>query len=311
MTRAFLLVLMAATLPGQESGARSTYVLGPGDQIVVRVLDLEEIGKDPYQIDIRGNVNLPMAGRVRASGRTLEEFEAAIGERLMPYLKKPEVTVSVLEMRSQPVSVLGSVKNPGVFQVQGQKTLLEMVSLAGGLNPDAGYAIRIARQKAWGEIPVEGARFDESGQFYVAEVGVRDIMEARSPAQNIQVKPNDVITVPKGQVVYVMGAVKKSGGFVLGEREKTTVLQALSMAEGVDNYANNREAKILRRTANPEIRAEITVNLAEILKGTNKDVPMQSDDILYVPVSGSKKAMARTLDAMISMGTGVVIYGRR
>lgn len=69
MTRAFLLVLMAATLPGQESGARSTYVLGPGDQIVVRVLDLEEIGKDPYQIDIRGNVNLPMAGRVRASGQ--------------------------------------------------------------------------------------------------------------------------------------------------------------------------------------------------------------------------------------------------
>ena len=308
MMTAFLLLMLLGQGPAPE--VRSTYVLGPGDQLLVRVLDMDEIGKEPVQVDMRGNINLPMAGRIRASGKTAEEVEIAIGARLVSYLKKPDVSVSLHEMRSQPVSVLGSLKNPGVFQVQGTKTLLEMVSLAGGLNPDAGYAIRIARKKEWGEIPLEGAKADESGQYYVAEVGVKDILEARSPEKNIPVKPNDVITVPKGQLVYVMGAVKKSGGFILGEREKTTVLQALSMAEGVDSYANNKEVKILRKTKDPEIRAEIAVNLTEILKGVHKDVPMESDDILYVPVSGAKKAMARTLEAAITLGTGAVIYRR-
>lgn len=305
-----LLLLAAIGLLGQTPEARSTYVLGPGDQIMVRVLDMDEMGKEPYRVDMRGNVNLPMAGRIHAAGRTLEEVEIAVGARLTPFLKKPDVGVSLHEMRSQPVSVLGSVKNPGVFQVQGDKTLLEVVSLAGGLNPDAGYAIRITRQKAWGKIPLTEAHEDESGLYYVAEVGVKDILEARSPEKNIQVKPNDVVTVPKGELVYVMGAVKKSGGFILGEREKTTVLQALSMAEGMDNYAKSKDAKILRKTKDPEVRAEITVNLTDILKGLDKDVPMQSDDILYIPTSGKKKALARTLEAAISVGTGVAVYRR-
>jgi len=306
-----LMALCLLLLFGQDTAeTRSTYVLGPGDQISVRVLDMEEIAKEPYQIDLRGNVNLPMAGRIHASGKTAEEVEVLIGARLAAYLKKPEVTVSLHEMRSQPVSVLGSVKNPGVFQVQGQKTLLEVVSLAGGLNTDAGYAIRITRQKAWGKIPLAEAREDESGQYYVAELGVKEIMEARSPEKNIQVKPNDVITVPKGQLVYVMGAVKKSGGFILGDSEKTTVLQALSMAEGMDSYAKSKEARILRKTKDPEVRAEILVNITDVLKGLNKDVPMESDDILYVPLSGAKKAAARTLEAAIAVGTGLVIYRR-
>ena len=314
----FVLVVAGQAGPpaGKEGGppageqARSTYVLGPGDQILVRVLDLEEIGKEPYQIDMRGNVNLPMAGRIHASGLTVEELEQEIGGRLKKFLKSPEVTVGLSEMRSQPVSVLGEVKNPGVLQLQGEKTLLEVVSIAGGLNPAAGHSIRITRKKEWGEIPLPGAREDETGQYYLAEVGVREILEARAPEKNILVKPNDVITVPKGELVYVMGAVKKSGGFVLGDRENVTVLQALSMAEGMDNYAESGRAKILRRTNNPEKRAEIALNLKRILQGKDQDIQMQSDDILFVPTSGSKKALARTAEAGLAIGTGLAIYTR-
>ncbi len=315
-----LIVLATAGQAGPPAGkegppsalehARSTYVLGPGDQILVRVLDLEEMGKEPYQIDMRGNVNLPMAGRIHASGLTVEELEQEIGGRLKKFLKTPEVSVGLSEMRSQPVSVLGEVKNPGVLQLQGEKTLLEVVSMAGGLNPAAGHSIRITRKKEWGEIPLPGAREDETGQYFVAEVGVKEILEARAPEKNILVKPNDVITVPKGELVYVMGAVKKSGGFVLGDRENVTVLQALSMAEGMDSYAEVGHAKILRRTSNPERRQEIALNLKRILEGKDHDVEMQSDDILFVPVSGGKKALARTAEAGLAIGTGLAIYTR-
>lgn len=155
-----------------------------------------------------------------------------------------------------------------------------------------------------------GAHEDETGQYYVAEVGVKEIMEARAPEKNILVKPNDVITVPKGELVYVMGAVKKSGGFVLGDRETVTVLQALSMAEGMDSYAQSGHAKILRRTSDPEKRQEIALNLKRIIEGRDHDVEMQSDDILFVPLSGGKKALARTAEAALSIGTGLAIYTR-
>jgi polysaccharide biosynthesis/export protein len=307
-----LLLFVFTTLGcvGQEEDARSTYVLGPGDSILVRVLDLEEMGREPYQIDLQGNVSIPMVGRIHVSGLTVEALEKLIGERLSRVLKSPEVMVNVQEMRSQPVSVLGSVKNPGVVQLQGQKSLLEVVSLAGGLNPDAGYSIRIVRMKDWGPIPLPGAKEDESGQFFVAEVGVKEVMEARAPEKNIQVKPRDVVTVPKGELVFVMGAVKRSGGFVLGERERVTVLQALSMAEGMDNFAKAGSAKILRKTADPDKRNEIAVDLNKILKEQAEDVPMQRDDILFVPINGTKKALMRTLEAGIAMGTGVVVYRR-
>lgn len=311
MRLACLLVALASLVFGQqEQIEKSTYTLGPGDMIVVQALDMDEFGKESYPIDMRGNVSLPVAGRIHASGMTVEQLEGAIAERLKTLLKDPQVTVGLREMRSQPVSVLGSLKNPGVFQVQGDKSLLEMLSLAGGLSPEAGYSVRIARQKAWGQLPLPGAALDDTGQFWVAEVGVKEIMEAISPEKNIPVKPNDVITVPRGQMVYVMGAVKKSGGFVLGEREKTTALEALSMAEGTASYSKEGNAKILRKTSDPNRRLEISVDLAKVLKGQAKDVPMEADDILFVPTSKGKRALGRGAEAVISMGTGVVIYRR-
>lgn len=285
---------------------RSTYVLGPSDQVLVRVLDMEEMGKDPYQIDMRGNVSLPMAGRIHAGGQTPEELENAIAARLKKFLKSPEVSVTVHEMRSQPVSVLGEVKLPGVHQLQGEKTLLEVISLAGGLSVDAGYSIRIARRQEWGKIPLPGAHPDETGQYYVAEVGVKEIMEARAPEKNIAIKPNDVVTVPKGELVYVLGAVKKSGGFVLGSREHTTVLQALSFAEGLEPFAKSAHVKILRKTGTSDDRTEIEVNVSKILAGRAIDVPMQSEDILFVPVNGAKKALIRSAELSVGLGAAAI-----
>ena len=303
-----LLVLGAGIVCGQEE--RSTYVLGPDDTIVIRVLDVDEIGKEPVRIDMRGNINLPMLGRVKVSGLTPEQVEDLLMQRLKAFVKEPQVSVGVTEMRSQPVSVFGAVASPGVHQVQGRKTLFEVLSMVGGLRQDAGYSIKITRRKEWGKLPLPDAQQDPSGHFWVGEVKVADVMNARNPAENILIMPQDTISVPKGEVVYVMGAVKKSGGFVLGEKERVTAMEALTLAEGFGPFAKGGQTKILRKSSDPEKRQEITVNLDQVLIGKVKDVLLESDDILYVPTSTKKRAMARAGEAAIGLGTGLILYRR-
>jgi polysaccharide biosynthesis/export protein len=287
---------------------QSTYVLGPGDQVSASALDVEELGKEPYRIALDGTLTLPFAGSIHASGLTVEQMAEAIRDRLSKYVKNPDVTVNLLEMRSQPVSVLGEVRNPGVVQLMGQKTLFEVLSLAGGLNPDAGNVIRITREKQWGKIPLTEAEFDDTGEFWIAEISVKEILEGSSPGKNIPVKPHDVITVPKGEIVYVLGAVKKSGGFVLGSRERVTVLQALAMAEGLDRFASTGNAKIVRQTGSAKKPTEIHVDLKMLLQGKGDDIALADNDILFVPISGTRQAVSRTVEAGFNIGTGIAIW---
>ena len=305
-----LVAVVAALLASAGQQVPSSYVLGPDDQIIIRASDSEEISEKPLRIDLRGNINLPMAGRVHAGGLTTEQLEAELVTRLKKYLQKPEVTVVVTEFRSQPVSVLGAVQTPGVHQLQGRKSLFEVLSAAGGLRTDAGNAIKITRRKEWGPIPLPSAAPDPSGEFTVAEVSIRSIMEAKNPQENILILPHDVISVPRADLVYVIGSVRKSGGFVMNERESVSVLQALSLAEGLDRFAAPNKAKILRPLPGGANRSEIAVDLKKILAGKSSDVPMQRDDILFVPGSATKAAVVRTAEAAIQMATGMVIYRR-
>lgn len=296
--------------PQSASQPRSTYVLGPDDQISIRAVDAEEISDKPVRIDMQGNIRLPMVGRLHASGLTAEQLESAIAERLKAYIQTPDVSVSVVEFRSQPVSVIGSVRNPGVHQLQGRKTLVEILSLAGGLADDAGHSVKITRRLEWGRIPLPNAADDGSGGFSVAEVGLKEIMEARNPAENIFVCPQDVISVPRAEMVYVVGDVSKPGGFVLRERETVSVLQAISLAGGLDRAAAPQNARILRPARGSDARTEIAVNLKTIMTGQTGDVPMQPDDILFVPSSAPKRAIGRVAEAAVQITTGLAIYRR-
>ena len=192
-----------------------SYVLGPDDQITVFVLEAEEFSKSPIRIDASGSVNLPMVGRVQAANLTIEQFEAELRQRLSKYIRDPQVTVSVTEFHSQPVSVLGMVNIPGVQQLQGRKTFVEILSMAGGLRPEAAPVAKITRRLEYGRIPLPGAQDDPTGQFSMAELDMRNVLKAANPEENILIQPFDVITIPKGSIVYVTGEVKKSGGFVL------------------------------------------------------------------------------------------------
>jgi polysaccharide export outer membrane protein len=296
--------------PCKTDVVRSTYLLGADDQLSISGPEPDEAGGPPkiVGVDGQGDIQVPLVGRVHVAGLTVQQAEQEVNKKLSVYVKKPQATIDVKELRSQPASVLGAVNQPGVHQVAGHKTLLEMISLAGGVRPDAGYSIRITRQVEWGCIPLPGATLDASGQFSVAQVKLQDIMEAKVPEENIQILPHDVISVPKAELVYVTGDVKKSGGFILGEKQNMSVLQAISMAEGLGQAPDTKHAKILRMTPGADQRTEIPVDLKTILQGKGQDVPLQGNDILFVPDSTGKKIALRALEAAITTGTGVAIY---
>jgi len=300
-----------AHVTAESAQAPSTYTLGSGDQLVVRAVDVDEIDNKPVIVDIRGNINLPVIGRIHASGLTPEQLEVEIATRLKKYVNDPDVTVATAELRSQPVSVLGSVQTPGVHQLQGSKNLFEVLSLAGGLRADAGNTVKITRRLEWGRIPLPTAADDPTAQFSVASVGVKGIMTATNPQENITIKPNDVISVPKADIIYVIGAVHKPGGFMLGENESLGSLQILALAEGLERTAAPKRAKIMRAVAGSANRSEIQVDLKDILAGKASDIPLKADDILFVPTSATKNAALRSLEVAIQVGSGVAIYGIR
>jgi polysaccharide biosynthesis/export protein len=296
----------AAPQANCTSQVRSTYLLGPEDELQISGPELEELANKTARVDGEGDIQVPLVGRIHVAGLTVQQAEQELDKHLTTYIKHPQVAIDVKELRSQPASVMGAVGTPGVHQVEGHKTLLEMISLAGGTRADAGYSIRITRNIEWGCIPLPGATTDPSGRFSIAQVNLRDIEEAKAPEENIQIFPHDVISVPKAELIYVTGAVKKSGGFVLGENQSMSVLQAVSLAEGLGPAPDTKHAKIVRM--NGDQRTEIPVDLKSILQGKANDVSMQGKDILFVPDNTGKRVALRIMEAAIQTGTGLAIY---
>ena len=312
----FLALVCAATamLPAQIAAPLQQvagYVLGQEDLLTVRVLDIEEFNAQnlgAIRVDPQGEIRLPLVGRMTVAGLHVEQVESKVRTGLLSVMNDPEVTVTVTEFGSRHVSVLGAIKNPGVHQISGRKTLFEVLSLAGGLGADAGNAIRVTRRVEAGPLPLAGVSLDATGRFFVASLNVRAVMEAKDPSVNIEVMPNDVISVPKAELVYVIGAVRKSGGFVLNEKEQMSALQALSLAEGLDNVAGAKAARILRQGAGQTARTEIPIDLRQVLEGGAPDIPLLANDILFVPTNKVKSITMRSLEVAIQMATGLVIF---
>jgi polysaccharide export outer membrane protein len=276
--------------------------------IQIHVIDDEDISDKPVRLGVDGFVNLPQVGHVKVAGLSVEELQSELTNRLKLLIVNPDVSVSVVETHSQPVSVLGAVKTPGIIQLQGHKTLIEVMSLAGGPTDDAGYIARITRQKDSGPLPLANAQADSTGEYSVAEFNLQKVMDNRDPGGNIQILPNDVISVPKAEMVYVLGEVLKPGSIVLGDQKTLTVLQAVSIANGMSKTAKASDAKILRVTPGSTSRTELAVNLKTMFAGKSDDVPLKPDDILYVPNSLKKDVGLKTIEALGGAGVSSIIY---
>ncbi len=282
-------------------------LLGPHDQLTLWALGVSEIPDKPLQIDDEGLIDVPMLGRIRASGLTVAEFKQDVIHRLSKFIRNPQVSISVTELHSRPVSVIGAVNHPGVYQLSNQRSVLEVLSVAGGFTPEAGQAIRVRRNKdsECGPLPTSV----EGQPYSTAEINLPELIDSRGLQGDLALCPNDVISVPRAEMVYVVGEVQKPGAFPINERASYTVLQALTMAGGLTQIAAPRYTRILR-DARSASREEIPIDLRRLLGSKTPDVPLRAGDILFIPNSLAKSASRKAIDTAIQLAIGVTVFRR-
>ena len=234
---------------------------------MIHALDVPDISGKTQRLDPNGDLRLPMIGRVHAAGMTVPELEAELAKRLKVYLQEPDVSVTVTEFRSQPVSVIGAVGTSGVRQLEGRKTLVELLSMAGGLTADAGPIVRVTRRLERGRIPLPEATDDPTGGFSTVDIDAKALLDSRTPEKNITIQPYDVIAVPRADIVYVIGEVGKPGPVLLSGGNSISVMEAVSSSGGVLRTAASSRARILRRIPGQDTRAEVSVDLQKMMHG--------------------------------------------
>ncbi len=302
-------LLRAQDVGLQRRAVASEYVLGSGDQLTIHVADLEGLTDRPLTVDPSGLIDLPLAGRVQAAGLTIPELKAELVSKLSKYISKPEVAINLAVSGSQPVSVIGEVNNPGVHQLDGTKRLLEVLSLSGGVKADAGPRVLVTREKKWGSITGTDKRVDPATGDTTASFSLDALMASRTPEDNIIVFPDDVISVPRADLVYVVGDVKKAGGFQLSTHETVLLTQALTLAEGLGPDSAAHNARILRPVPGGDgTPRQIPVDISKIFAGKSPDVLLYANDVLFIPVSGMKVTARRAMEAAIGVSTGLLIY---
>lgn len=297
---------VVAMRPGEAA-----YALGPEDQLTIHVVDLSDISDKPVRIDPNGYLELPLLGRVRAAGLSVESLRDVLAERAARYIESPQITINVTEYRSRPVSILGEVNSPGLHLLQGPTRLVNVISLAGGLKPDAGEKLTLTRERKQGILPLPGAHADPTGEYSISSVRLNSLIDGSNPASNIEVRANDIISVSRADMVYVVGQVKKAGGILLRSDDAITLTQALSLAEGTGPDAAPRKARILRAVdGKASNKNEIPVNLSAVMSGKAPDLELHANDVLFIPDNVPASAMKRATEAAIQMATGVMIYRR-
>ncbi len=284
------------------------YVIGSGDLLRIEVFDVQELSRE-VRVGESGYISLPLLPvRVRASGLTSFQLEEKLAELLQVngLVAHPQVSVMVKEQRSHPITVIGAVQHPLVYQAVRQATLLEVLSEAGGIAPDAGNRVIITRAA---QEPAAGAAAgSEASPPQTIIIQLTDLLDSGDGRFNIPLLPGDVVSVPRAGVVYVVGAVDHPGGFVMqNDREQMTALKVLALAGGLKGSAKPHQAVIVRRNGPGGKAEEVPVDLTKVLARKTEDVLLLPSDILFVPDSAGKKALRRVGEVAISLTTGITL----
>jgi polysaccharide biosynthesis/export protein len=285
---------------------RPNYVLGPNDQILIRA-NAEEINEKPFRIDAEGYINLPLIGRVRAGGMSQQELEAELARRLKEYIREPQVIISVTQFRSEPVFFVGAFTKPGIYGLQGKRTLVEMLVNVGGLAPNASRHIRITRRAEYGVIPLPGAVEDPEKKISTVEISMGSLRENVNPAEDIILQPFDVISVERAELVYINGEVNRTSAIELGERDSISLLQAITQAGGLTRDAKKAQVRVLRPILNTTRRAEIDIDVNDVYAGKANDFPLLPNDVLYVPRSFKRTVWTTVGQLLITSGPYIII----
>ena len=287
-----------------QQNAVQDYRIGRDDLIEITVFEVPELGVTT-RVSASGIVTLPLAGAINVTGHTPEELARIIEDELRKnFLKDPHVTVLVREYGSQPVSVLGAVKAPGIYQIKGQKFLLDMLALAQGLDATAGTTIQVMRRHT-----SEGTTAAQNGNTETIAIGVEDLFQNGKTGLNIPIYAGDVINVLSAQSIFVVGEVTRPGEFTLKFGKPVTVAQAVALGGGFTKDAKKSLGTIIRYHKDGT-KEEVPVNVEKVLDGSADDVPMMANDILFVPANKVKTGLTRALDSALSIAVGRAIYVR-
>lgn len=238
-------------------------VININDILELSVFDHPEMAAT-VRVDGQGMVTLPLINRVKVQGLTVSEASSQIARMLADgYIVNPQVNIFVKNFRDQKASILGMVTKPGVYDISAKTTLLELISMAGGLSPEAGDTATIKR---------EGTK-DTSGNSQEMTIDLRRLVDKGDSALNIQIMEGDKIFVIKAGLFFVTGEVKKPDSYKY--QDKLTVMKAIAMAGGFTDTASKGSVRIVRKVNGKE----------EVVSGVDMDALVRPDDVVVVPES--------------------------
>lgn len=267
-------------------------LIGKGDLLHVSVFrepDLEQ----RLRVKDSGEIELSLAGSVKVAELTPDDAAKAIEKAYLQghFLNNPQVSVFVDEYATQNVAVLGQVGKPGAVPLATPRSLLDVLSLSGGLTELADRHITVQRA-------------DKSSTLSVFLPND----SAASLNASVMVYPGDTVLVPKAGLVYVLGDVGRPGGYVMQDDSKLTVLQALSLAAGTNKTAKEGSTRLIRKV-NGNLQ-EQTVPLSDIERGRKPDMQLEANDVLYVPFSMAKNITMGAAGIVSSTGSAAIYAAR-
>lgn len=290
------------------------YVIGSSDVLAIDVFEVPDFSRE-VQVNVSGYISLPLLPtKIKAAGLTAFQLQDKLAELLQVngLVSNPQVTVVVKEQHSQPITIVGAVKSPMVYQAVRPTTLLEALTAAGGIADDAGGVVLVTRNGT--EASQGDANANNGGGAAdiipptTLTINLDDLIDSGDSRFNIGLQGGDVVSVPRAGIIYVMGAVQRPGGFVItNDHQQVTTLKALTLAGGLTPTAKSGQAVILRNNKETGKRDEVAINLTKILKLKGEDVALLPDDILFVPDSSGKRALNKTGNIMLSLGSGVAL----
>jgi polysaccharide export outer membrane protein len=229
----------------QQPAAPTDYIIGPQDVLAITVWDQDDLsGKFAVQAD--GTFTFPLIGRVKVGGMTLREAESELKRLLKEgqIFKDPQVTLAVEQFRSQRVFIVGEVRSPGSYPMNGDMTLIEALAKAGSTLPSASDEVLLVRAKPGAKADGPTMPSGEGEGNDVTRVDLKDLQSGAAFSNNVQLQDGDTLFVARAESVYVFGFVKNPGAYAI--KKDTTVLQALSLAGGVTDRGATGRIKVVR-----------------------------------------------------------------
>jgi polysaccharide biosynthesis/export protein len=293
------------------------YRINAGDVIQIEIEDAPELSHY-YQVNAAGYIEMPVLGLVEAQKKTTFELAGMIkkGLREGEYLNNPNVLITVRQYRNQTFFIQGAVRLPGVYQTEGRPSLLTMISLAGGLAENHGPIAIILRPNKTKKSKPESdnqlaslqdqtAGSDQTQaqpgaeapaaepEYDLIQVNISALYRGQSDQR---VEPGDTINIPRADVFFIAGEVKAPGSFPL--KERTTLRQAISLAQGLTFSAKASRGLIIREDPIAGTRQEIKVDINDVMSGKEQDIQLQANDIVMVPNSRTKSIGGALLQAL-------------